>query len=76
MNVIYIYFFRFLKKWAENEFKNDHQLNLIPSLYKKLSNDGLDFKESVVKPKIQTISTDPNVVSSQQEEEDIAKGTF
>lgn len=62
-----------LKKWAENEFKSDHQLNLIPSLYKKLLNDGLDFKENVVKSKTPTISNDPNVVSSQQEEEDIAK---
>lgn len=27
-----------LKKWAENEFKSDGQLNLIPSLYSKLRN--------------------------------------
>lgn len=32
-----------LKKWAEGEFKNDQQLNLIPSLYAKLKNKGLDF---------------------------------
>lgn len=32
-----------LKKWAENEFKSDPQLNLIPSLYNKLRNTGLDF---------------------------------
>lgn len=32
-----------LKKWAENEFKNDPQLNLIPSLYTKLKQEGVDF---------------------------------
>ncbi|XP_064465053.1 signal transducing adapter molecule 1-like isoform X2 [Ornithodoros turicata] len=32
-----------LKKWAEEDFCNDPQLNLIPSLYSKLKGDGLDF---------------------------------
>lgn len=32
-----------LKKWAEGEFKNDPQLNLIPSLYAKLKQEGMDF---------------------------------
>lgn len=32
-----------LKRWAENEFKTDPQLNLIPSLYNKLKNSGVDF---------------------------------
>lgn len=32
-----------LKKWAESDFKTDPQLNLIPSLYNKLKNDGHDF---------------------------------
>lgn len=32
-----------LKRWAENEFKTDQQLNLIPSLYTKLKNAGTDF---------------------------------
>lgn len=32
-----------LKKWAENDFKTDPQLNLIPSLYNKLKNEGHDF---------------------------------
>lgn len=32
-----------LKKWAEGDFKTDPQLNLIPSLYNKLRNEGLDF---------------------------------
>lgn len=65
-----------LKKWAENEFKTDHQLNLIPSLYKKLLNEGVDFSETsadFLKP-ITNLPKGPNVVSAQQEEEDIAKG--
>lgn len=33
----------FLKKWAEGDFKTDPQLNLIPSLYNKLKNEGYDF---------------------------------
>lgn len=32
-----------LKRWAENEFKTDVQLNLIPSLYSKLKSSGYDF---------------------------------
>lgn len=32
-----------LKKWAEGDFKNDTQLNLIPSLYAKLKQEGIDF---------------------------------
>lgn len=35
-----------LKKWAENEFKNDPQLNLIPSLYTKLKLEGVDFSST------------------------------
>lgn len=63
-----------LKKWAENEFKNDSQLNLIPTLYQKLKSDGLDFSDVLSPaPKAQPLSKDPNVVSSQQEEDDIAK---
>ena len=34
---------RLLKKWAEGDFKNDPQLNLIPSLYAKLKQEGVDF---------------------------------
>lgn len=64
-----------LKKWAENEFKSDSQLNLIPSLYQKLKSEGYDFSDTASStPKVQQpISKDPNVVSSQQEEDDIAK---
>lgn len=32
-----------LKKWTEGEFKNDPQLNLIPSLFTKLKQEGIDF---------------------------------
>ncbi|KAL9707490.1 hypothetical protein quinque_011008 [Culex quinquefasciatus] len=63
-----------LKKWAEAEFKSDPQLNLIPSLYQKLRSEGHDFSDPATTPKReQPLSKDPNVVSSQQEEEDIAK---
>lgn len=32
-----------LKKWVENEFKSDSQLSLIPSLYSKLKQEGVEF---------------------------------
>lgn len=36
-----------LKKWAQTkEFKNDPQLNLIPSLYDKLKSEGISFHSS------------------------------
>lgn len=63
-----------MKKWAESEFKIDPQLNLIPSLYKKLINEGLDFSDNTVSSPKPRINNDPNVVSTQQEEDDIAKG--
>ena len=63
-----------LKKWADNEFKTDSSLNLIPSLHQKLKAEGFDFTENAgPAPKIQPASKDPNVVSSQQEQDDIAK---
>ncbi|XP_055598474.1 signal transducing adapter molecule 1 [Uranotaenia lowii] len=63
-----------LKKWAESDFKSDPQLNLIPSLYQKLRSEGHDFSEPSATPKREPpVSKDPNVVSSQQEEDDIAK---
>lgn len=66
-----------IKNWAETDFKSDPQLNLIPSLYAKLKSEGYDFSDAAQKaPKsASTIAAlkDPNVVSSQQEEEDIAK---
>lgn len=32
-----------LKKWAESDFKLDAELSLIPSLYSKLRQEGVDF---------------------------------
>ncbi|XP_064597039.1 signal transducing adapter molecule 1-like [Liolophura sinensis] len=64
-----------IKKWAEmSEFKDDPALNLIPSFYKSLKDDGQDFADlDSTTPKTVQVSTDPNVVQSQQEEDDIAK---
>ncbi|XP_067622769.1 signal transducing adapter molecule 1 isoform X2 [Eurosta solidaginis] len=66
-----------LRNWAENDFKSDPELNLIPSLYTKLRQEGYDFSNLNEKPqksaaKLSALK-DPNVVSSQQEEDDIAK---
>lgn len=64
-----------IKKWAEEDFKNDPQLSLIPSLYNSLKSEGIDFSSTNngTPNKTVVLSKDPNVVSSQQEEEDIAK---
>ncbi|XP_057652074.1 signal transducing adapter molecule 2 [Diorhabda carinulata] len=63
-----------LKKWAENEFKSDPQLSLIPTLLNKLRKNGLDFSDSDTPVKKSTpISKDPNVVESQEEEDQILK---
>lgn len=65
-----------LKKWAEGEFKNDPQLNLIPALYYKLRQEGHVFlaqNETAAKRTPAAYSKDPNVVATQQEEADIAK---
>ena len=63
-----------LKKWSESpDFTKDPQLNLIPSLYKRLREEGIDFTPSHA-PVEHKISKDPNVVQSKQEEDDIAKG--
>lgn len=63
-----------MKKWAEGDFKSDPQLNLIPSLYSKMKSEGHDFVDhsTPAKREIEK-SSDPNVVSSQQEQDDIAK---
>lgn len=63
-----------LKTWAEGEFKGDSQLSLIPSLYQALKKEGVDFSSASETPKkSKSLPKDPNVVSSQQEEDDIAK---
>lgn len=63
-----------LKKWAESEFKKDSELDLIPSLYVKLRGEGHDFTDSTGTPakSVAPLSKDPNVVSSQKEQDDIA----
>jgi len=67
-----------LKKWAENDFKGEPQLALIPALYSGLMKGGVDFRSQSEPGKhkghtTQQPSSNPNVVSSQQEEDDIAK---
>lgn len=63
-----------VKKWADmKEFKDDPQLSLIPSLYRQLKKEGYNFSIGDSINKIQKLPTDPNVVSSNEEEEDIAK---
>lgn len=60
-----------LKKWAENEFKNDPQLNLIPSLYTKLKQEGVDF--SLSSDVNHSKSAKSKDLVSLQEVDDIAK---
>jgi len=64
-----------LKSWAEGEFKGDSQLSLITGLYSALKKEGVDFSSAASDQpkKTQSLPKDPNVVSSQQEEDDIAK---
>ena len=62
-----------LKRWAEGEFSKDPQYSLIPSLYASLRRDGLDFSSEEDRVKKTKAPSDPMMVSSQQEEEDIAK---
>ncbi|XP_054010770.1 signal transducing adapter molecule 1 isoform X3 [Hylaeus anthracinus] len=60
-----------LKKWAEGDFKSDPQLNLIPSLYNKLRNEGHKF--TTLSDMKSLLRKNPNVVTNSQEEEDLAK---
>lgn len=66
-----------LKKWADNEFKCEQEFNLIPSLYFKLKSEGADFNDSSTSAtksqQTAILPKDPDVVSSQQEEDDIAR---
>ncbi|XP_041972950.1 signal transducing adapter molecule 1 isoform X2 [Aricia agestis] len=60
-----------LKKWAEGEFKNDPQLDLIPSLHAKLCAEAGEKPSSSV-----TASTDPQAAANaaaQREQEDLAR---
>ena len=58
-----------IKKWSENEFKSDPELSMIPSFYAQLKKEGFDFTD----PSKPQLPKDPNVVISDQEEEDIIK---
>lgn len=58
-----------IKKWSENEFKADPELSLIPTFYQQLKKEGHTFNDPA-KPEL---PKDPNVVISDQEEEDIIK---
>ncbi|XP_076624798.1 signal transducing adaptor molecule [Colletes latitarsis] len=60
-----------LKKWAEGDFKSDPQLNLIPSLYNKLKNEG--YKFTTLQDMKSLLRKNPNVATNSQEEEDLAK---
>lgn len=60
-----------LKKWSENEFKNDPQLNLIPSLYAKLKQEGVDF--SLISDTNSTKGAKSKDLVSLQEVDDLAK---
>jgi len=67
-----------LRSWAEGDFKGDPQLSLIPSLYNQLKKEGITFSSSSVSSQTRkkhstSAPKDPNVVSNQQEEDDIAK---
>ncbi|CAG2106878.1 unnamed protein product, partial [Medioppia subpectinata] len=62
-----------IKKWAQQEFKNDPQLSLIPALYNKLKSEGMDFTSSEPVKKSTQLPKNPDIVTSNQEEEDIAK---
>lgn len=63
-----------VKKWVENECSKDSSLSMIESLYKDLLEQGLSFdNDPTLIKKAPIISNDPNVVSSDQEQADIAR---
>ncbi|KAI6191633.1 hypothetical protein M3Y97_00249300 [Aphelenchoides bicaudatus] len=66
-----------IKKWSENECKRDPSLSLVESLYRDLLEEGYTFdspeKAKEMARANQKFPNDPNVVSSEQEESDIAK---
>lgn len=63
----------YIKRWSEQEFKDNPQLSLIPSLYNRLKKEGVKFRTADAPKRETKLPTDPNVVTSNQEEEDIAK---
>lgn len=67
-----------IRKWAE-EFKDDPDLSYFVSFYYFQRGEGIEFPDAdesdngPKKKKTEQVSKDPNVVSSQQEADDIAK---
>ncbi|GFR32515.1 signal transducing adapter molecule 2 [Trichonephila clavata] len=62
-----------LQKWATEEFKDDPELGIIPSLYYKLKSEGVEFPTENEKKPAAPVCTDPDAVTSQEEENDIIK---
>ena len=61
-----------VRGWAQTDCPKDPSLSLIASLYKEFQTDG--FVMDSPKSKSVPISNDPNVVTSAEEEADLAKG--
>ncbi|GFV35208.1 signal transducing adapter molecule 1 [Trichonephila clavipes] len=62
-----------LQRWATEEFKDDAELGIIPSLYYKLKSEGVEFPTENEKKPAAPVCTDPDAVTSQEEENDIIK---
>jgi len=62
-----------LKTWTDGEFSKDAAYSLIPALYASLRKEGMDFNSEEDRVKKTKAPADPMMVSSQQEEDDIAK---
>ncbi|CAK1544259.1 unnamed protein product [Leptosia nina] len=58
-----------LKKWAEGEFRNDSQLDLIPSLHNKLCSEA---GEKTIAPTVETQQSAKDA-AAQREQEDLAR---
>jgi len=63
----------YIKAWAEGEFKSDSTLSLIPDFYNSLKAEGHSFVSDEPPKSSVVLSKDPNVVNSQEEQDDIAK---
>ena len=59
--------------WSDGEFSKDPAYSLIPALFASLRREGMDFSSEEERVKKRKVPSDPMAVSSQQEEEDIAK---
>uniref|UniRef100_A0AC35FRL9 Signal transducing adapter molecule 1 n=2 Tax=Panagrolaimus sp. PS1159 TaxID=55785 RepID=A0AC35FRL9_9BILA len=73
INAVAIKTCKILKEWSENECSKDPSLALISSLYKELNDQGLFFENNEPKKTKPVFSTDPNVVSSAEEEAQLAQ---